>query len=175
MTDLDDELRLALRREEPPPDFAARVLGKLPGERPARVALAPRRRRAPLWGLAAAAAILVALAGWWLAAPQRGAEVPSPQLAGGNSAPAPNSVDGGAGGDRGQKEPPRDPEVKIFYPPRPHPRAPRARRARPAATEVDYARAEMARDQLVLALRITGAKINLAQRRIHEMHREPQS
>jgi hypothetical protein len=50
MSRLDDELKIALRREEPPPGFAERVLAR---------ADFPRRRRA-WWAAAIAAAILLA-------------------------------------------------------------------------------------------------------------------
>ena len=53
---LDDELKLALRRKEPPAGFTDRVLAAI--ERPAAVPV--RRSR---WRAAAAAALLVALAG----------------------------------------------------------------------------------------------------------------
>jgi len=67
MNRLDDELRLALQREQPPPDFAERVLSRLHTQPTAHV-LPHRQRRhfSALATLAAAALVLIALvAGWW--------------------------------------------------------------------------------------------------------------
>ena len=50
MSRLDDELKNALRREEPPPGFAERVLARVNSQRPAR----------PWWAAAVAAAVLLA-------------------------------------------------------------------------------------------------------------------
>jgi hypothetical protein len=50
MSRLDDELKIAMRREDPPPGFAERVLAR-----------AERRRTArPWWGAAIAAMVLLA-------------------------------------------------------------------------------------------------------------------
>ena len=50
MSRLDDELKLVLRREEPPPGFAGRVLAQVEA----------RRHRRRWWMAAAAAALLLA-------------------------------------------------------------------------------------------------------------------
>jgi hypothetical protein len=52
MSRLDDALRLALRREDPPQGFADRVLAAVPGGAPAR--------RLPRWLAAAAALVMLA-------------------------------------------------------------------------------------------------------------------
>ena len=50
MSRLDDELKVAMRREEPPPGFAGRVLART----------ARRRTARPWWVVAIAAAVLLA-------------------------------------------------------------------------------------------------------------------
>jgi UDP-N-acetylmuramyl pentapeptide synthase len=50
MSRLDDELKNALRREEPPPGFAGRVMARVETKRPSR----------PWWAAAIAAAVLLA-------------------------------------------------------------------------------------------------------------------
>ena len=50
MSRLDDELKIALRREEPPPGFAERVLARVDSHRPRR----------PWWAAAIAAAVMLA-------------------------------------------------------------------------------------------------------------------
>lgn len=59
MQSFEDELRSALRRKEPPPDFADRVLARLPGAVPVRL---PVRTRRPWvrWVAAMAASVLLA-------------------------------------------------------------------------------------------------------------------
>lgn len=61
MTYLDDELRRALCRREPPPGFAERVLGRAGEQPPERKLDAPRPSW--LWRWAAAAALVGALGG----------------------------------------------------------------------------------------------------------------
>jgi hypothetical protein len=58
MRNMDDELRNALRREEPPPGFADRVL-----QRAARGPFEQRQTSRPFVRWAAAAAVVAALAG----------------------------------------------------------------------------------------------------------------
>jgi len=58
MRNMDDELRIALRREEPPEGFADRVL-----QRAARGPLEQRQASRPFLRWAAAAAVVAALAG----------------------------------------------------------------------------------------------------------------
>jgi hypothetical protein len=79
MTDMNDELRRALRRVEPPAGFAERVLeraasGKAPAA--ARQATARVLLRGPLvrWATAAALAIAVTTGGMWYRAEQRQAQ-----------------------------------------------------------------------------------------------------
>jgi hypothetical protein len=50
MSRLDDELKSAMRREEPPPGFADRVLARVEAKRPVR----------PWWAAAIAATVLLA-------------------------------------------------------------------------------------------------------------------
>jgi anti-sigma-K factor RskA len=59
---LEDDLRLALHRQSPPPGFAARVL-----ERIEREARAETRRRPAWWRAVAASVIFTAVAGGWTA------------------------------------------------------------------------------------------------------------
>lgn len=67
MNELDDELRQALGREPAPPGFAERVLRRVeeeaPVERPGPSGSKTPWARRPLFGLAAAAAIVAAVAG----------------------------------------------------------------------------------------------------------------
>lgn len=56
----DEALRSALRRREPPPGFAERVVERIRGQ-----AAAPGPWRGRLWWLAAAASLVLLLAGGW--------------------------------------------------------------------------------------------------------------
>lgn len=99
MSDLDDELRNALRREEPPPGFAERVMARVQSAPP------PARR-------------------WWML----------PQLRWAAVAAAVIVLAGGVGMER-------------------------QRRLR--------AEGELARDQVMLALRITGSKLQFVKEKIN--------
>lgn len=79
MSRLDDELRRAFRREEPPADFTARVLARLDEPLPQAK---PSRWRAILsifemprlgWAMAAAALVVVAIVSVWQFAPRQSA------------------------------------------------------------------------------------------------------
>lgn len=67
MKELDDGLRVALRRESPPAGFAERVLQRAGEQSSLGETVQPRlarwNRRRPLVGLAAAAALVAAVAG----------------------------------------------------------------------------------------------------------------
>ena len=181
MNHLDDELRLALRREDPPPDFAERVLDRLDAERRASESPA-RSRRSPLYGLAAAAALaLMALAGLWVASLlSNGRKAAGPPVA---EAPPSVSEEGNKVTNR-HEQPDDEPHKSAAAPPRSpslhrvarrgeRSRAPQA--GRQAVSDLSAAQAEAAREQLMLALRIAGAKLNMAQRKIQEGTREPRS
>jgi len=80
MTDMNDDLRRALRRVEPPAGFAERVLERAAsGDTPATAARRGTARvllRGPLvrWATAAALAIAVTSGGMWYRAEQRQAQ-----------------------------------------------------------------------------------------------------
>ncbi len=80
MTDMNDDLRRALRRVEPPSGFAERVLERAAsgdeGATAARRGTTQRLHRAPMvrWATAAALAIAVTSGGMWYRAEQRHAQ-----------------------------------------------------------------------------------------------------
>ncbi|MGH9762341.1 MAG: hypothetical protein ACREDR_45515 [Blastocatellia bacterium] len=81
MRDMDEELRLSLRRTDPSPDFTARVLMKIEISQSPRQVLSFKRRLLPesgvraIW-LAAASILLAALiAGVWLYARRQRSEI----------------------------------------------------------------------------------------------------
>lgn len=154
MNHLDDELRVALRRKEPPAGFAERVLDRLPATPPGVVQFPSRRRRAPWMAVAAAALVAIAAGSVWLAVPRSAAPQPH-EIANVNvsdALPAPPI-----------RPEPRLPapqvESRIVEPPH---RIVRVRHTapRPAADP----EAERAAEQLRLALHIASDKFNDAQR-----------
>lgn len=161
MSHLDDELRNALRREEPPEGFVNRVLERLPAEAP-RATIA-RRGAARPW-LAAAAALVLATGGVWLVLPHapqpdRGGLVkPEPTIVPRPPAPRPPA---------GTPEPPKA-EPPRPAPPRHAPR-PRPRQAR------DDAEALHAAEQLRTALGVTSDTFRLTQREVREALVVPES
>jgi hypothetical protein len=77
MSRLDDELKIAFKREQPSPDFVARVLARLDEPLPQRrssfwhtlvsIFEAPRLR----WAIAAAAMLVIAIVSLWQLAPRQ--------------------------------------------------------------------------------------------------------
>jgi len=161
MNNLDEELRRALGREEPPAGFAERVLERLPAATSNVVPISARGRNTPRFAFAAAAALAVATASVWYAIPHGDLHTvirPSPAEAG----TAPKATEG--------------PDTTLLLgiheseppaPPKPAP-APR-RRARPAPQpSTEDAEALRAAEQLRLALHITGDTLNVARREVRE-------
>lgn len=170
MSNIENDLRAALEREQPSADFAERVLEALPA-RPATVVLMPPRpHRARLW-LAAAAMLAIGAGTLWFAAFRPGSET---DIVGGVTnvgIPGPRQPIFEGGSDR--------PTVKPEDPPRVVPedqqhrslRSPRVRRVnRPLPSQADAASREqdaqafLAARQLRLALTITNEKLRVAQR-----------
>lgn len=151
MNHLDDELRVALRRKEPPAGFAERVLDRLPATPPGVVRFPSRRRHAPWMAVAAAALVTIAAGSVWLAMPRSAAPQPH-EIANANVPPAPPVTPGPR---------PSAPSVesRVVQPP---PKIVRIRHSapRPAADP----EAERAAEQLRLALHIASDKFNDAQR-----------
>jgi hypothetical protein len=164
MSHLDDELRTALRREEPPDGFVNRVLERLPAE-PPRSAIA-RRGAARTW-LAAAAALVLATGGAWLVfpgvtRPDVGSVVkPRPTVPADPPAARPQPV---------QPAPPPKAGDPAPTPPAPPRHAPRPR-PRPR----DDAEALHAAEQLRTALGVTTDKFRYAQREVREALVVPES
>jgi hypothetical protein len=171
MSDLEKELGLALRREEPPEGFAERVLARIAEEPPA----IPRSRRRPrvLYGMAATAAAaaiagVFALGAWRVASPLPGTDTAGPQQVA-DTAPAP---------DIEPVPPTKEPRV---VPPPLSRRAPTKtkrpgathRRSTPRKEETTLAEARHAQEQLMLALRIASDSLGTARRMTLDEPREP--
>jgi hypothetical protein len=155
MSHLDEELRTALRREEPSEGFVNRVLERLPAE-PPRAAIA-RQSMARTW-LAAAAAVVLATGAIWLTIPG----VPEPNV-GKLVTPGPAV--------------PPEPSKKVqppdaAPPPRPESQrpapAPPRHAPRPQPRPRDDAEALHAAEQLRTALDLTSDKFRFAQREVRE-------
>ena len=165
MSTLDDKLRAALGRVEPPDGFAERLLERLPQTPSNVVELPARSRKAPRFALAAAAALAVAAGSAWLAIP-RGDLAPAPpaaplrETAHGADEPGPSPGSGGfvpaddvTGHDASRKLGRR-----------------RARFARRASnrSHLDDREGRRAVDQLRLALHITSSTLNVARREMRD-------
>jgi hypothetical protein len=95
MSRLDDELKVAFKRKDPPADFVARVLARLDEPAPARK-VSWRERIVSFFGMpdlrlaaaAAAALLMIAVAAALYLMPRQGAGDGAPQLAGSETAPA---------------------------------------------------------------------------------------
>lgn len=164
MSKLEDDLRQALRREEPPEGFADRVLARLPAAEPAKVVeMRPRPRPAPLWAAAAAAAV-VAAGALWMALPQPG---PPVNLASNAAGPpvvevTPPPVEVTQPDVVPENEPPK-PRTIVRTNTGRHRR--RAQPARPAAAPILEAERRAA-EQFVLAMQITSAKLEPVQKHL---------
>jgi hypothetical protein len=167
MNNLDQELRRALAREEPPAGFAERVLERLPSAPSNVVPISARGRGTPRFAFAAAAALAIATAGVWYAIPRGDMHTAAPIPRESGTAPAQGGpVDTTMLFGVDQPEPPP--------PPKPAP-APR-RRARPAPRpSTEDAEALRAAEQLRLALHITGDTLNVARREVRESASVPTS
>lgn len=167
MNDLEKELGLALRREDPPEGFADRVLARVANEATPRPAA---RRRSWVYAVAAAAAVLVFAFGVWkVATPSQ------PPVVGSTTVPyvAPPTQPGT------ENPPPLAPAPPVATPPRVvTPKTPRVapvrRTARPR-NDPSVAEAARARDQLLLALRIASDQLGSARRLVLEESHQPGS
>jgi hypothetical protein len=163
MSNLDDELRSALRPEAPPDGFVDRVLARLPAE-PPRALERPGAGR--MWWLAAAAAIAVATLGLWLALPR----APEPIVAGTPAtAPGPAPVTSILPGEPGVT-----PSRTGSALPREGRRPISARRLRPVRVRED-AEALRAAEQLRMALEFASVKLRETQRETGDALRVPES
>lgn len=167
MKHLDEELRRALRREDPPAGFAERLLERLPAEPPVVVPMPARGRKTTRFTLAAAAALAVATGGVWLAIPRSDIQkevvaIPAPTPA---PAPLPPPV-------HPPIDPaPGDPKGPLEITGRaPTPRPVRLRRPSRPVEDVEAIRAA---EQLQVALQITGTKLNVVRREVRETRSVP--
>jgi hypothetical protein len=165
MSRLDDELKLALGRTEPSPDFADRVMRELARRNEPRLSMwrrvaemfsAPRVR----WAAAALACLLVLALGVGLFVRGRRVEPPQPQEAAVVPPAPPANTDSH---DETGTEPKR-----VTPPPNRRPRRPSQMVARrsggnPDALQVK-SEGEAAKERLMLALRIASTTLNDAQR-----------
>ena len=181
MSNLDDQLRLALTREEPPEGFAERVLARLPREASNVVEMPARRRWAPLW-LAVAAALVVAIGGTWAVfqGPEGGPD-PNP-VAGTVPPPTPPA--------NANTSPEDDPKPPVTYGPtnkhrppveitrtnrRNKPaRKPRLETVAPREREIDEVEWRAA-EQFVLAMSITNEKIKTVRRNVLDTRAVPET
>jgi hypothetical protein len=168
MNHLDEELRRALRREEPPAGFAERLLERLPAATPPVVVPMPARGRAkPRFALVAAALLVAATGGVAFVAIPR-SNMPKDISEAGRQAPPllPDPT------PPAQEGPPVvEPAPEPGGPPSTHYRRP----VRRATQRVDDEAGRKAVEQLRLALHITGDKLNVARREAHETLAVPQS
>jgi len=179
MSRLDDELRIAFKREEPSADFVMRILARLDEPQPVeklsfwqRLALvfAPPAFRWVAFGTAAA--LIVAVVSMWQLASRPAAFDRTPELATSQVAPA-------NGGDEINKSPlPANSNKVIIEPGKQAPASngskvglPRRHRsnfiARHAAPKVDP-EAEAAKQQVLFALRVANEAMNDVQRVIQQ-------
>lgn len=184
MKHLEDELRTALRREEPSPDFTARVLERVMAETaateansatPDNVAQMPLRRQSPAWrrNLAAAAAVaIVAIGASWVTLPgqdplsSKGVGIAPDNI----MVPVPTSNSDGPKGELPQT--PTPPVPDVAGPSHPRRTATRKRVVEPAEPTPEEIHAA---EQLALALKITQAKLSTVQTQVTRNLSEPRS
>lgn len=170
MSNLETDLRNALAREEPSPDFAERVANALPSQ-PSTLVLMPRRpARSRMW-LAAAATFAIGAGTLWYAVLVPGTPTDIVSGVNSNGAPASRTPIFEGGSDRPIAKPTEPPTNE---PPMPdskaarHPRVRRVGRVVPtpstATMREQDAQAFLAARQLRLALTITSEKLRVAQR-----------
>jgi hypothetical protein len=172
MSRLDDELRQAFRREEPSPDFTARVMKAV------AAAPSPKRRwwdellarlTTPTGRWVAVGATVSLLAAVILAtqfSQLEQATPKGPEAAHETSSPAPPTTpEDGKGGivANSQKETELEVERQAASSPRKH-REQSKRRVIVGKSEAPKSEGEIARDQLMLALHVASASLNEAQR-----------
>jgi hypothetical protein len=175
MNDLEKELGLALRREDPPEGFADRVLARVANE-PRSEEAAPvlpfARRRSWIYAVAAAAAVLVFAFGAWRVA------TPSQSPVVGSAAPpyveSPKQPDT-ANPPPVVSAPPVVSSPRVTRVATKTPRVAPVRRAARPRNDPSVAEAERARDQLMLALRIASDQLGSARRLVLEESRQPGS
>jgi hypothetical protein len=169
MNHLDEELRSALRREEPPAGFAERILDRLPAAPSNVVDMPVRGRSSTRFALAAAAALAVATGSVWLAIPHSDIQSTGPNT---TVAVAPAPADDTKPVTSVVEPPTNTGIVMGSYPPRSSP--PRRHvRVAPApvpspAPEAQDEEAIRAAEQLQLALHLTNDKLNVARQELRE-------
>lgn len=179
MNNIEQDLRIALEREEPSFDFAERVLDALPTRSATVVLMPPRPQRTRLW-LAAAAALVIGTGALWFAAIRPGSE---PDIVGGvtNAGfPGPRQPIFEGGSDRPKVKPEVPPRVEPDEPQHRGQRPPRVRRVNrtylpqaDALSREQDAQAFLAARQLRLALTITNEKLRVAQRGVADRSELP--
>jgi hypothetical protein len=160
---IDEELKIALRREEPPEGFAERVLARLPETRENVVPFRPRRTTALLSGIAAAA-LLGAFGSLAFMLPRRAEPV-------GEVAVAPPTVPVAPPHEEPYVAPPIEQgstgtpgRVPVKY------HAPRQKRR--AERPVVDKEGERAVQQLLLALQVTGDKLSTVRQSVRDSFRD---
>jgi hypothetical protein len=177
MSNLDEQLKIALRREEPSPDFTARVLARAQAKSEIKESRQPWfaglfRLSLPRWTALAAAACLLVLAAVFLYRGSGGKLNRGGQVArsiesanGAVSKPDDKSI---AAVETGR-------DLNNKAPGEPH-RANIARAVRKESHRQDLASSEgeRAKQQLELALYIASSKLNLAEKAIARLNQEDQ-
>lgn len=166
MSRLDDELKFALRREQPSPDFADRVLERITrGEtrKPTvwQKLLAFFPSQPFRWVTATAAAALLIALGLWLYPQFEKTNIDSPDLqAGSPITPAPQDSEPGTAEKQHEEIIPSPQRRRATPKTVTH----RAQAVRYKKDKVEKTEGEIAKERLMLALQIASAKLNEAQR-----------
>lgn len=175
MSRLDDELRLAFRRQEPPPDFVDRVLSQVAAPPVAKASwwqtflslFQPPRVR---WAVGVAAALVILIGSLLYANIQQpgGRE----EIAATPAAPSVKSEEEGEKKQEAIPEPEASPAPEKSQPPRPkrlhRPPVDSLRLARKESIERERREGEAAKERLMLALHIASTTLNEAQKIIRE-------
>jgi len=168
MSRLDDELRFAFRREEPAPDFADRVMAQIAARESKRTTVWQRllaffQPQPFRWIMAGATAALIVAFGMWLYAQVGKPSVDRPnEMA--NQEPVPD-VAPAPGSEPNIAENHSNVTPEVSKPSTPRRRVSnRVHTARHEKETVEKTEGEIAKERLMLALRIASAKLNEAQR-----------
>jgi len=170
MSRLDDELRLAFRRQEPPPDFVDRVLAGVAAPPVAKATwwqtflslLHPPRARWVAIGFATALVVVIG-----------SLQYQNVQQSDGSDQTAATTPAPGVDPREGTVKPPAPAAPETVSPPKRPSRlrrspVPSSRLARNPKVELERREGEAAKEQLILALHIASTTLNEAQKIIRE-------